>query len=72
MSTLERVQRVVAESTGVENVPADAKWADLFTDSLEAAGVVVDLEGEFSIDIDGIYGFATLGDVVQFIDKQQI
>lgn len=71
MTTLERVQQVVAENTGADNVANDSRWADLFTDSLEAASVIVDLEDAFSVDIDGIYGFATVGDLVQFIDKEK-
>lgn len=71
MTTLERVQKIIAESTGFENAPANSKLMDLCDDSLEAASVIVELEVEFTVDIEGFHERATVGDLVQFIDKQK-
>lgn len=72
-STLERVQQIIAETTGFENAPPNSRIAEVCADSLEAASVIVDLEDEFSIDIETIYGpgTGTVADLVQFIEKQK-
>lgn len=67
---LDRVTRIVCESTGAESVSLSDRWADLTDDSLEAASVIVELESEFNIDIDGVYGYATFGDLVKFIEAK--
>lgn len=69
-SVLDRVTRIVCESTGAESLSLTAKWADVTEDSLEAASLIVELENEFNIDIDGVYGYATVGDLVKYIEAK--
>lgn len=70
---LSSVRRIIAETTGTEDAALTARLADLCMDSLEAASVIVDLEDEFSIDLDGIYGpnAGTVSDLVKLIEAKQ-
>lgn len=68
---LSSVRRIIAETTGTEDAALTARLADLCMDSLEAASVIVDLEDEFSIDIDSSYQLTTVSDVVKFIEAKQ-
>lgn len=68
---LSSVRRIIAETTGTEDAALTARLADLCVDSLEAASVIVDLEDEFSIDIDSSYQLTTVSDVVKFIEAKQ-
>lgn len=69
-SVLERVRQIIASTTGTEDAAISAKVVDLCDDSLEAASVIVDLEDEFSIDIEGFHEYATVGDLVKFIEAK--
>lgn len=71
-SVLKRVRRIIAETTGTEDAAVTARIADLCADSLEAASIIVDVEDEFSIDIESIYGpgTGTVGDLVKSIEAK--
>ncbi len=72
-SILERVRALVSEETGIALVyiKADTKVSSLVSDSLELASVVVQIEDEFGIEIDGIGWRNSVGDVVKIIEAKK-
>lgn len=67
MTTLERIQRVIADDLGVDEseIKLETPFVELCTDSLEMASLVQDLEDEFGISIDDLSLFLTVQDAVE-------
>ena len=77
MSDIEaRVKKIIAEQLGVEESQVTSEKAfvaDLGADSLDTVELVMELEEEFDITIpdDAAEKIQTVGQAVEFIEKQQ-
>lgn len=72
MSTLERLQKVIAETIFEGFASENASFIDdLGADSLDLAEIVMAAEEEFEIEIsdDDAEGILTVGDAVKYIDR---
>ena len=70
--TLSRVQRVIAEQCGVAFVnQGDSIVADLQADSLDSIEIIMELEGEFEIDLadDDCMKCITVQDVADLVAR---
>lgn len=75
-ATLERVKKIIVESLNVEpsevTMEANIK-EDLGADSLDVVDLIMELEDEFDMEIsdEEAEKIATVGDVVEYINKNQ-
>jgi acyl carrier protein len=71
---LDKVREIVAERLNVDEdeVTEDAKFIDdLGADSLDIVELIMDLESEFDLEIpdEDAEGISTVGDAVEYIEK---
>ncbi|KFZ40575.1 MULTISPECIES: acyl carrier protein [Thermoactinomyces] len=75
-TTLERVKKIIVENLSVEpsevTLEANIK-EDLGADSLDVVDLIMELEDEFDMEIsdEEAEKIATVGDVVEYIEKNQ-
>ncbi|MDQ0253755.1 acyl carrier protein [Evansella vedderi] len=76
MAVLDRIAKIVSERLGVDEseVKPEATFKDdLGADSLDVVELVMELEDEFDLEIsdEDAEKIATVGDVVEYIERQQ-
>lgn len=74
--TLDKVKEIIAGQMGVsaDDITADTRLKeDLQADSLDVVELVMAAEEEFGVEIEeeAVLGMATVGDVVDYIEKHQ-
>jgi acyl carrier protein len=75
MTTLETLRRIISETLSVqpeEITPESNLRVDLGMDSLDEVELVMAVEEDFGVDIDDddAVNFATVGDIIKFVDSQ--
>ncbi|MDG5788226.1 acyl carrier protein [Evansella sp. AB-P1] len=75
-AVMERIAKIVSERLGVDEaqVKAEATFKDdLGADSLDVVELVMELEDEFDLEIsdEDAEKIATVGDVVEYIERHQ-
>ncbi|MBA1141720.1 acyl carrier protein [Mesorhizobium neociceri] len=75
MTTADRVKTIIAKhlSVEIEKVIENASiMEDLGADSLDGVEIVMDLEGEFGIEIDDLEAetWVTVGDAIKAVEKR--
>lgn len=76
MDTFEQIKTIILEQVEVEPAKIDMKAdlrADLGADSLESVEIVMALEETFGVEIsdDVAESLKTVGDLVQFVDRER-
>ncbi len=69
MDTFDRIDAILDDSFGVTVRTVDSKLADEL-DSLDVVELMMSIEEEFNIEVDDdkARGWATIGDVVKYVD----
>ncbi len=72
MTVFERVVNVLVDSKDCdkEAVKMESTWKELDLDSLDTVEVVMNLEDEFSIELEMDESFKCVGDVVKVIEEK--
>ena len=73
---LEKLSKIIADQLGMEQskITQDTSLKDdLQADSLDIVEIIMSIEDEFGIQVDDddALAFKTVGDVVEYIEKQQ-
>ena len=68
----EKISGLIAEkiSCDASTLTADSKFADLGIDSLDVTELVMNIEDEFSIEIEVDSSLATIGDLVTLVESK--
>ena len=73
---LEKLSKIIADQLGMEQnkiTQSTSLKEDLQADSLDIVEIIMSIEEEFGIQVDDddALAFKTVGDVVEYIEKQQ-
>lgn len=70
---LEKVLQLIADLKGEEDasITAQSPLMEMNLDSLDIAELIMNIEDEFGITVDGRDALKTVGDVVAYIESQQ-
>jgi acyl carrier protein len=68
----EKISSLIAEKVGcdTDTLALDTKFADLGIDSLDVTELVMNIEDEFSIEIEVDSSLATIGDLVTLVESK--
>ncbi len=68
----EKVSKIIAEKINCDasELTADTKFADLGIDSLDVTELVMNIEDEFSIELEVDSSLASIGDLVNLVESK--
>ena len=69
----EKIKAIISDQVGIDEdeITADSVLSEFWEDELDLYDLVMTLEDEFETEVpdEALEGFATVGDVVKFIEK---
>ncbi len=67
----EKIREIVAEKMDIEpaEITLDSSFESMQIDSLDMVEIIMDIEEEFNLSIDNVEGLKTVGDLVDYIEK---
>ena len=70
MAVFEKVQEIIVEELGKEEVKVETTFDELDADSLDVFQVISEIEDEFDIQIETEEGLNTVGDLVAYVEEK--
>lgn len=68
----EKVKRIMAEQLGIDenDITMDTSFEELGVDSLDLFQIIIEIEEEFSVQIEDAESIKTVGEAVKFVEDK--
>lgn len=72
MMAFEKIKRIMAEQLGLSenDITMDTSFEELGVDSLDLFQIIIEIEEEFSVQIEDAESIKTVGEAVKFVEDR--